>query len=206
MLLSPARWRKTSPARYYQQHYSGFGKTLAKLCSGIYIRLEVLYCRTEVVISNQGSIIHLKKHIRPLLWVPECKVKTKPINRHFNPLLICYVSWIRIEWIVFNLHAALFVIVLGPMWHLPNFKDFFYSKGSCEKVKIVTRHHCDSRKYHMDDAVACWAQSLLNNDANVGKRTGQEKLVLNDKYFILPTSVFVCVFVLIARWFTWIVH
>lgn len=102
-------------ARYYQQHYSGFGKTLAKLCSGIYIQLEVLYCCThEVAISNQGSIIQLKKHIHPLLWVPECKVKTKPIKRHFNPLLICYI-WIRIEWFVFNIQAALFVIVLEPM-------------------------------------------------------------------------------------------
>lgn len=91
-------------------------KTLAKLCSGIYIRLEVLYCHThEVAISNQGSIIQLKKHIRPLLWVPECKVKTKPRNRHLNPLLICYISWIRIEWFVFNIQAALFVIVLEPM-------------------------------------------------------------------------------------------
>lgn len=165
MLLSPARWRKTSPARYYQQHYSGFGKTLAKLCSGIYIRLEVLYCRTEVVISNQGSIIHLKKRIRPLLWVPECKVKTKPINRHFNPLLICYISWIRIEWIVFNLHAALFVIVLGPMWHLPNFKDFFYSKGSCEMVKIVTSIVTAGNTiwmmlWHAEHRV-CWTMMLM---------------------------------------------
>lgn len=66
MLLSQARWRKSSAARYYQQQYSGFGKTLVKLCSGIHIRLEALYCRThEVAISNQGSIIQLKKHIRP---------------------------------------------------------------------------------------------------------------------------------------------